>query len=65
VQDLNDNPVRLIDNWPLAGYVMKAFVELLNHLTRTIAEVVEVYSQATFEPPMLPAFESAKCTTAE
>lgn len=62
--DLIYVPVHLADNWPLAGYIMKAFINLLNCLSRMVAETFELYSLTTFEPPILQEFESARCVTA-
>jgi hypothetical protein len=54
-----------VDNWPLAGYVIKAFLELLKSLSTLAGSLTEELSDSKFEPPRLPDFESAKCTGAE
>lgn len=44
---------------------MKAFLDLLRPLASIASNIVEEHSESSFEPPQLPEFESAKCTSAE
>lgn len=52
-------------NWPLAGYVMRSFVDLLNRLSQMVCELIANNSEITIDPPRLPDFESGKCTSEE